>query len=74
MIGSVTSDYLFSVVTLITKFADVPVVTFLLWLPGYRYSLVARFRQTRQKCFVLLTFPTFLFVSNDIYTQQYLFP
>ena len=74
MISSVTTDYLVGMITLIIKFTDVPVVTFLLRLPGYKYSLVAKFRQTRQKCFDLLTFPTFLFAPYDFYTQQCLFP
>ena len=60
MINNVTTDYIVSMVTLITKFTDVPMV-------GYKYSLVAKFRQTCQKCFVLLTFPSF-FLSYTIFT------
>jgi len=50
-------------------------LNFLLRLPGYKYSLVAKFRQARQPEVFRSTNISYLFICLILfYTQQCLFP
>jgi hypothetical protein len=74
MITSVTTDYVVTTFTFVTNVTNVPLVKFATVFNMLPIFLVAKFKQACQKCFVPMTFPTFLFVSYDCYTQQRLLP